>query len=434
MLPTASDRVLLVNPPVYDTRFPWARWQHPSTLLQLGTYAASIGSKTAMVDFLEDRFRSRLPRSRVSLLEIDDTLVPKWRYGTPEQKFTKALSTLTGWSPTIVYVECQTTFWWEGAAEAVRLCKSAFPDASVRLVGAYPQLAPQHARLHAGADELMTGPLPQALRQCEMDYSLYPTRPSTGYLKPPSEPGGIPALVQSIPVLAGLGIRDFAFSQNGVGDAVLFAEVLAALAAVRPRCHLHVLGNLSSRDLIAEPQLAPLMKAAGFDQIWFSDDRDRPVQASVDLEEIENCRAAASLLDAAGFKLRSDEVNGGLCIGRLGESLEERAESAALVAHHLGSVLLWQYQPGPTDFPDLALEDLNCKLFPLRRLNDVTYRDYLNVLSFGNILTSKYRDRTFDFSGHGLIASMLRDSFARTAWDAAPEVKGVGVRLPVMIR
>lgn len=432
MLPIASDRVLLVNPPIYDTRFPWARWQHPSTLLQIGAYAATIGCAVRMVDVLMDRFRSRLPRSRVCLVDIDGSLVPKWRYGTPEQKVAKTLAGLTDWSPTQVYVECQTTFWWEGAAEAVRLCKTAFPDATICLLGAYPQLAPQHARDNGGADELLTGELPEALHGCRMDYSLYPSRPVTGYLTMPSAPEDIPELVQSIPVLAGLGIRDFAFGQHGVGDADLFAEVLTALVGVRPRCRFHVLGNLNSGDLIAEPQLAGLMKAAGYEQIWFSDDRDRPVQGSVDMENIESCREAASLLDAAGFKLRSDEVNGGLCIGRPGESLDERAESAALVAHHLGSVLLWQYQPTIAECPDLDLQDLNCKLFPLRRQNGATYRDYLNVLSFGNILTSKYRDRTFDFSGHGLIASMLRDSFFRAAWNAAPEVKGVGVRLPVM--
>jgi hypothetical protein len=34
---TTPRRVLLFNPPVYDTRFPWSRWQQPVTLLQLAT-------------------------------------------------------------------------------------------------------------------------------------------------------------------------------------------------------------------------------------------------------------------------------------------------------------------------------------------------------------------------------------------------------------
>ena len=36
-LETSPRRVLLLNPSVHDTRFPWSQWQQPVTLLQLAS-------------------------------------------------------------------------------------------------------------------------------------------------------------------------------------------------------------------------------------------------------------------------------------------------------------------------------------------------------------------------------------------------------------
>jgi len=36
-----KDRILLVNPPVEDTRYSWLRWNQPLDLLKLGGYLRS---------------------------------------------------------------------------------------------------------------------------------------------------------------------------------------------------------------------------------------------------------------------------------------------------------------------------------------------------------------------------------------------------------
>ncbi len=43
-------RVLLVNPPVYDIRFPWARFQQATLLLRLATVLKHEGHEVKLVD------------------------------------------------------------------------------------------------------------------------------------------------------------------------------------------------------------------------------------------------------------------------------------------------------------------------------------------------------------------------------------------------
>jgi hypothetical protein len=135
----------------------------------------------------------------------------------------------------------------------------------------------------------------------------------------------------------------------------------------------------------------------------------------------------------AGFRKRTEALNAGICIGRLGEDLAERALLITLVAHHMGSVILWPYQPAPAECPGVPLERQNGKLFPLREQNRLTYRDYLNLIGLSAVLNAKYRDCTFDFLSDGLVPRLFRASLERQGWDPPPEVKG-SLQLPVLVR
>ncbi len=43
-LPTSDERILLINPAVFDTQFHWAAWQQPTNLLRLSTYCGQVGA------------------------------------------------------------------------------------------------------------------------------------------------------------------------------------------------------------------------------------------------------------------------------------------------------------------------------------------------------------------------------------------------------
>jgi len=52
-LNSAHGKVLLVNPPVVDSRYPWIRWNQPLDLLKLSTILKEkAGSEVKLFDFM----------------------------------------------------------------------------------------------------------------------------------------------------------------------------------------------------------------------------------------------------------------------------------------------------------------------------------------------------------------------------------------------
>ncbi len=68
-------RVLLFNPPVYDTRFPWNRWQQPVTLLQLATLLRSFHCDIRLIDALYTRSDETLTRRRVDVFKLGEVSI-----------------------------------------------------------------------------------------------------------------------------------------------------------------------------------------------------------------------------------------------------------------------------------------------------------------------------------------------------------------------
>ena len=433
---TDRERVLLINPPVYDTRLHWAQWQQPTRLLRLGSFLRRSGAEVRLIDSLYNPSQQLLKRKRVALLDIEGLLIPKWRFGRPTSVIASDLTALkkAEWRPDKVYVECFTTFWWEGAAEVIQAVKRAFPNTRVVLLGAYPEYCPEHATKHTAADEIRTAPWPEISRE-PADLSLYSTPPSFAYLTLGHGTRSVDEILEEVTAAVAEDIGQFAFADEAIaarhGD--LYCTVLEELAARSLNVKLFALGNIGASDLAREPALARLMKAAGYAQIWLSDDRATPIRATVDDQLVDDYEQAAERCHRAGYTQRTGVVVASVCLGRRGEDLEERARLATLAAHHIGSVIMWAYQPAPEECPEVSLEEQNGKLFPLREASGYSYRDYLDVLGLAVVLNAKHRDKTFDFLGEGLIPCLFRESIGRRAWDPDPDVKGP-ILLPVRMR
>jgi hypothetical protein len=405
-------------------------------LFRLARYSIGIGANTNFIDVLSDDRNAYRRRERVDVLDLDRIAVSKWRFGESAYSFVRKLSKLRSgrWMPDRVYVLCGTTFWWEGAAEAIAAIKRVFPSTRVVLVGAYPDLAPHHAADHSKADIVAR----------HLDSKLEPAVCLDRCANPPSfvyiSLGGGARTAQDVldevtDKAERLKVRHFAFAEHAVASRfpALYREVLEKLIDRRLAICFYALGNIAPADLADAPDLAGLMRQAGFKQIYFADDRDEP-DDPVSMERlVEAYRGAAVACHLAGFPPRTDALTATVCLGRAGEDLAGRARLATLAAHHLGAVIFVPYQPAPAECPDLPLEAQNGKLFPLRHRNGHTYREYLDVMGLGVVLNAKHRERTFDFLGDGLVARLFRDSLDRRAWDPDPAVKG-SLRLPALER
>jgi hypothetical protein len=432
-----AEAVLLVNPPVVDTRLPWARWQQPGLLYRYGSYLRGRGATVRMIDALAVPRAGRLRKEKVQQFVLDGQRVDQWRFGRARKDVAAEMRSLaeSGWYPQVVVVEGFTTFWWRGVREMVELVREIFPETRVQVVGAYAALAPAHVEHETGA--IPVPQLPAEVAACPTDWSLGHARPPIAYLSTANGTRSAGAVIDEIDEIASgaeRGVTLFAFAEHGVvgRHPELFSAILEGVLQRSLKAHFVATGTLSPAEFVANPTFPALMRRAGFRQLFFADDRHVAPGAGAD-DFLESCHEVAALCQAAGFRGRTDELGGAVSLGRLGDDLGERARMITRVSHALGSVVLWPYQPAPSECPGVDLELANGKLFPLRARNGATYRDYLNVQGIAVVMNAKYRENTFNFLGESLVARMFRDSLAREAWSPDPAVKG-GLRLPAPLK
>jgi len=431
------SRALLIHPPIYDIRIPWVRFVQPIRLLRLSTYFRSLGTDVQFIDAVALGDDKPLRKVLARTLKVDDHSVNVWRFGMSPAALEKALRALKRdqWQPDVIYVECATTFWWEGAKEVIATAKTTFPESRICLIGAYAELAQEHARSQTQADAVGTLDWSE-LARLTPNLSHYRTKPDCIYMS--LDHGKRPAaeVVDEMRRLrTDYNVQSFAFLDHAIttDDRDSYCAVLEHIIAEGIRVRLSALGTIPVRDFANNPELATLMKQAGYAQICFADDRGAPIGADADKMLIENAARAAGVCERAGFRIRTDAVTGSLCLGRPGESLEARGQTATKLAHYLGSLIFWPYQPSPTELPKIPLEDQNGKLFPFRNRDRSSFTDYLSILGLASVLNAKYRTETFDFMGNGLISRLFRESIGRKAWDPPEEIKGT-LKLPVVKR
>jgi len=198
----------------------------------------------------------------------------------------------------------------------------------------------------------------------------------------------------------------------------------------------YALGNIYPRDLAEDLELALLLFRAGFKQLVFADDRDLPPTEEAREQWLVNYRQAIAYCIQAGYKWRTEDLVGSVCIGRPGENVAETAGFMAEVVHEAGSLIVIPYQPKPEEMerlqPGTPLEYQNGKLFPFAEYNGVGFRDYQELLGLAAILNAKYRSHTFDFLGDSLISRLVRASLVSESWDPH-KTPGMQNERPVII-
>ncbi|HVT11653.1 MAG TPA: hypothetical protein VHE55_05265 [Fimbriimonadaceae bacterium] len=330
----------------------------------------------------------------------------------------KALA--TDFEPDLVVVECFTTFWWQGAAEAIRCARAVWPNCEIAVVGGYAEFAQEHAGKHSGADFIQ--PKPPLAETPTTNLTFYPAGgPKTAQLRV----GGheLEAVLDAVTACRKSGAEEFSLEIRNLG------KEKAALARLREECArrkitipFDILGCVQAEDFIRNSDCISDLRALGMRHVVFADDRSGSLCSSEAF--VGSCIEAAELFYAAGYKRRTDTVTASLCIGRPGEDLRDRIEAVTLLNHHIGSTILWPYQPLPSELPDQSLELQNGKLFPMREQNGLAYKDYAELVALNAVLNSRYRDCSFDFLGESLTARLLSESVSREAWNADESVKG----------
>ncbi len=422
---THQRRVLLCNPPIYDTRFPWARFQQPVALLQLSTLLRRFGCDVRLVDALSTEPGTPLRRRRMRVLTRGDVPLNWWRFGRLPSHLSAQLLSFKreGWQPDEVYIDGFATFWWEGVAETVAMVRKRFPDARILLFGAYPTLAPDHAEEHSGADVLIVGQV-EGLSGLALDRALCAPPPNITYLSIGTEqrPAGDLVdefLTQVIPTGQQRRTWQVAFADHDVVRRFpeQFRAVLQASIDHKCKVGFYALGNISPGDLVEDPELASLLLRAGFKQLVFADDRHLPLSGEAREGWLDDYRCAIERCVAAGYPQRTEALVASVCLGRPGEDPAEVVACMTKLAHVAGALMVIPYQPAPAECdPTLALELQNGKLFPFAEGNHLSFREYQDILGLAAVLNAHHRSRTFNFLGGGLIPRLVRESLVTESW------------------
>lgn len=420
-----KDRVLLVNPPVEETRYHWLRWNQPLDLLKIGSYLRSrVKCSVQLLDCMrpkpDGKFQEeRLPRDR-RYHSVQSHRYPMRRFGESVSR----IADLFGGQrrngtkpPTQVWITSLCSYWFQGVAETCRVVREALADVQLVLLGQYPRLMPEHASTYCAADFAVSRPID--LNHEPGDITLY-SKDKPLFVGVQLQ---VDSAVAAIRTGIERGIFDVAFFDDDVcrDEGQPLAEIVEKTQTLHRHLRYHVICGLSparvtpaTARVLAHKQVAELH----FEETDLGDALD-----------IEAYRRVQAYLREAGMQVPGDRTSGFVWIGRPGEQLEQLVLRSFHVLEILGSLILKPFTPTPGSEEHRAhakyLEcipypDWSPHFFPFSELNGISRDEYDDLYRMAAFLNEKVRDRSFDFLNGTLGAQMLRDSLRRKVWNLEP--------------
>ena len=189
-------------------------------LLSLTSILRHHGYNVYYIDCL-DRFHQKAlktdPHARYGRGPYLKTRIPKpdgledvsrnySRYGIREEWFRNDLLAIP--EPDLVLITSLMTYWHQGVRHAVDMIKEIYPDTLVILGGVYASLCQDHARVHSGADRVVTGLAAQHILKLAEKFTGFAVSPKYNPDNPDTYP--YPAFdlqrkISYIPILTSTG-------------------------------------------------------------------------------------------------------------------------------------------------------------------------------------------------------------------------------------
>ena len=214
-----TPNILLVNPWICDFAA-YDFWAKPMGLLSLASILRCHGYNVSYIDCL-DRFHQKAlktdPHARYGRGPYLKTRIPKpdgledvsrnySRYGIREEWFRNDLLSIP--KPDLILITSLMTYWHQGVRHAVDMIKEIYPDTLVILGGVYASLCQDHARVHSGADRVITGLAAQHILKLTEKFTGFAVSPKYNPDNPDTYP--YPAFdlqrkISYIPILTSTG-------------------------------------------------------------------------------------------------------------------------------------------------------------------------------------------------------------------------------------
>ena len=424
------DWILLVNPPVFETRYSWLRWNQPLDLLKIGAYLKSNKDcGVELFDFMvpnnEGRVQKKALTGRERYKEVGDGhfayKYPMWRFGRP-------FDALKDWlierradnercEPTQVWITSLCSYWYASIHQLCTKLRLWLPDAKLAVLGNYPRFMLDNAVDFCDADLIVrTQPRHAALGSSLKLYADVKPPFVSVTLNPAT---AIPTIKEAI----GLGV--FRVAVFDAEDEICrdngkpLREIVESTKDLHSRLQFHAVSGLHPERVT--PDLAKMFADRTFAEMYFEQSEE-----VLDLDEVayEQCRA---YLVEAGMDLSDgNKTCGFVWIGRPDETLEGIVHRCLTILRTFGSVILKPYTATPGTelyeqhkeyLDDLPYANLSPHRFPFAEYNGITRNEYHDLYRMAVFLNEKVRDRSFDFLNGSMGAQLLRNSLRREVWN-----------------
>jgi hypothetical protein len=186
-------KVLCINPPVYTFLFYNFANHYPSGLYNVATHFKNLGNDVDILDMHREYTGPINSIYKNNELWIDNVIIQKYsgnlakcgnfenenlakgilRFGLGwdylEDKLTKNKYDL-------IVIQCTFTYYWQGAHEAIDICKKIQPNTEVWFGGIYPSICRENAK-KSKADRIIPGRIDEEEKFISTDLSLLGYKP-----------------------------------------------------------------------------------------------------------------------------------------------------------------------------------------------------------------------------------------------------------------
>lgn len=426
-LKQTQGRVLLINPPVIDSRYPWVKWNQPLDLLKLSTFLKETHEcEVKLFDFMLPSPSGNVSRRHSKIVNDLPPGEPiRWHYGQSWNAFDDYLDGLINkrWIPDCVWITTLTSFWWQAVPLVADRVKNKLGRPRVILYGNYPFLETEHAaRFCPNVDVVVCDHAD--LTPWPADFSLYGKRKLNFCALDLRAPNVTDEIAQAIE----RGTIHFCFFNENLFDA--FDErlklILEYVVKQEWDIRFHGICGVETRDFPLEH--TQLLADAHFDELHFElalnqhSVVDEPLYRAV----MQSCEQAGFVSQRGlGWESRKHYVSGFLWIGRPDDDLNRLVWNALKLLQLVGMVIPKPYSPMPSssDYAQLALhvdwiepEDISPHRLPFAGLNGIERGDYEDLYRMTAFLNRKVHAHTFDFLGDTYLAKVIRESLAGQRW------------------
>ena len=349
VLNRTHGKVLLINPPVIDSRYAWIKWNQPLDLLKLGHLLASVnGCEVKLFDFMLPSPKGSVPRRQAKLdLPSDETI--HWHFGQSWETFDETLDGLvrTDWIPDSVWITTLTSFWWRTVPQVAGHVKNKLDCPQIVLYGNYPILETKHAVQRCFNVDVIIHDRADLSRQ-RADFSLYDGQE----LHFCALDLRVPALdlLSEIEGALERGTTHFCFFNDNLFRQfdIRLKPVLEQVVDRKWDLHFHGICGVETRDFPLE--YADLLRKAHFGELHFEPalTQDGVIDEALYRAVMQACQDAGFVLRrGAGWESRRYYFSAFLWVGRPNDDLDKLIWNALKLVQLVGMVIPKPYLSFP---------------------------------------------------------------------------------------